>query len=322
MKKYDVVSLGELLIDFIQAGFSEQENPVLEANPGGAPCNVLAMLSKLGHRTAFIGKVGADGFGKQLEEALKKCQIGTDGLVFDNKIHTTLAIVHTLQGGERDFSFYRNPGADVMLREEELREDIIRDCTIFHFGSLSMTQEPCRSATRRAIEIAEQAGAILSFDPNLREVLWEDMNTAKQQIMYGLEHCSILKISDNELQWLTGEEDYDKGILWIRDKFDIPLILLSMGNDGSRIYYKEFRLEEPVYKVGKVVEKTGAGDTFFGAALSCILEYGWRDYSVEELQELLKFSNAAAGIITTRKGALCVMPEKEEILELMKENGK
>ena len=182
MKTYDVTALGELLIDFTENGISEQGNPILEANPGGAPCNVLSMLVKLGHKGAFIGKIGADMFGDQLACAIREVGIDTTGLKIDEQVHTTLAFVHTLEGGEREFSFYRNPGADMMLSEHDLDETLIKDSKFFHFGSLSMTDEVCRKATRKAIEIAEKSGAILSYDPNLREPLWKSMDEAKEQI--------------------------------------------------------------------------------------------------------------------------------------------
>ena len=194
MKKYDVVALGELLIDLTQNGISQQGNPLLEANPGGAPCNVLALLAKLGHSTAFIGKVGADGFGTQLENALKETGISTQGLCRDEKVHTTLAVVHTLADGDRDFSFYRNPGADMQLCQEEVPFELIQQAKIFHFGTLSMTDEPVRSATYAAIAEAERCGVLRSFDPNLRPPLWRNLEEAKEQVCYGLAHCDILKI--------------------------------------------------------------------------------------------------------------------------------
>ena len=194
MKKYDVVALGELLIDFTENGRSNQGNPLFEANPGGAPCNVLAMLAKLGHKTAFIGKVGNDFFGEQLRDAITEVGIESSGLCMDEEIHTTLAMVHTYPDGDRDFSFYRNPGADMMLSENEIPEVIIKNAEIFHFGTLSMTHEGVRNATKKAIHIAEEAGKLLSFDPNLRPPLWKSMDEAKEQVLYGLGHCQILKI--------------------------------------------------------------------------------------------------------------------------------
>lgn len=314
---YDVVALGELLIDLTQNERSAQGNPMLEANPGGAPCNVLALLAKLGHSTAFIGKVGCDGFGSQLEAALKETGISTNGLRWDEYVHTTLAVVHTLPGGDRDFSFYRNPGADMRLTAGELDEDMLRSCKLFHFGSLSMTDEPVRGATCRAIAVAEEAGVLRSFDPNLRIPLWPDLEAAKEQILYGMAHCDILKISDNELQWLTGEEDFDAGIRWIRERFPgIRLLLLSMGANGSRAYSGERCVEIPCFRV-HTIETTGAGDTFFAGVLHHVLQWGLRDYTEAELRQMLTFANAAAAIITTKKGALRVMPDKAAILALI-----
>ena len=218
-KQYDVAALGELLIDFTENGTSGQGNPVYEANPGGAPCNVLSMLNKLGHRTAFLGKVGNDIFGRQLRAAVESAGIDVSGLLTDEDVRTTLAFVETKPDGDRDFSFYRNPGADMMLREDEVRDDIIADAKIFHFGTLSMTNEPVRSATRHAIKVAKENGAILSFDPNIREPLWKDMEDARTQMAYGLSVCDILKISDNEIQWFSGKEDYTEGIHMLQQTY-------------------------------------------------------------------------------------------------------
>ena len=316
-KAFDVTALGELLIDFTENGNSAQGNPMLEANPGGAPCNVLAMLEKLGKKTAFIGKVGNDMFGTQLKNAVEEVGIDTRNLVIDNEVHTTLAFVHTYPDGDRDFSFYRNPGADMMLREDEVRHDIIADAKIFHFGTLSMTNEPVRSATRHAIKVAKENGAILSFDPNIREPLWKDMEDARTQMAYGLSVCDILKISDNEIQWFSGKEDYTEGIHMLQQTYQIPLILLSMGKDGSRAYYKDMLVEVPAFLQKNTIETTGAGDTFGACCLHHILKYGLDNLTKQQLKEMLTFANAAASIITTRKGALRVMPSLEEIQRLL-----
>lgn len=313
MKNIDVVALGELLIDFTENGLSGQGNPVLEANPGGAPCNVLSMLSKLSHKTAFIGKVGDDAFGGQLEAAIKEVGIDSCGICKDKDIHTTLAIVQTLPGGDRDFSFYRNPGADMMLTVEDVKDELIENARIFHFGTLSMTHDNCRMATHHAVDVAERAGALISFDPNLREPLWNSLDEAKVQTEYGMQHCDILKISDNEVQWFTGEEDYDKGIAQIREKYNIPLILLSMGKDGSRAYYKDYRVEVKANVRKDTIETTGAGDTFCACILHYVLEHGLDELNKDNLGDMLKFANVAASIVTTRKGALRVMPTMEEI---------
>lgn len=322
MKSYDVAALGELLIDFTENGKSNQGNPLFEANPGGAPCNVLAMLSKLGRKTAFVGKVGKDFFGEQLKDAITEVGICAEHLCMDEEIHTTLAMVHTYPDGDRDFSFYRNPGADMMLTEADVPEGLIRDSRIFHFGTLSMTHEDVRKATKKAIEIARESGAVISFDPNLRPPLWKSLEDARQQTAYGFSQCDVLKISDNEIQWFTGEEDFDAGIQKLRSQYDIPLIMLSMGKEGSRAYYKDLRVEAGPFLQEATIETTGAGDTFGACCLHYVLEYGLDCLDEEKLMQMLTFANAAASIITTRKGALRVMPEAEEVRDYMKNKMK
>ena len=314
-RSIDVTALGELLIDFTETGFSSQGNPLLEVNPGGAPCNVLAMLQKLGKQAAFIGKVGDDMFGRQLTEAVTEAGIDIRNLVVDPVVHTTLAFVHTYPDGDRDFSFYRNPGADMMLTKDEVDVDLIRDSKIFHFGTLSSTHEGVREATRYAIDVAKEAGCIISFDPNLRPPLWNDLEDAKKEIEYGL--CDILKISDNEVEFMCGTTDYDEGARMLKEKYNIPLIMITLGKDGSRAYYKDIKAEGRPFVTDKTIETTGAGDTFCGSSLNYILENGLDDLTEEKLTEMLTFANAAASLVTTRKGALRVMPSKEEVLAYM-----
>ena len=318
MSRFDVCALGELLIDFTENGTSPQGNPIMEANPGGAPCNVLAMLNKLGYKTSFIGKIGDDIFGRQLKKAVEEVGINTDGLVTDKAVNTTLAFVHTLPGGDREFSFYRNPGADMMLSEADVNEQLISDSRIFHFGSLSMTGRICEAATKKAVNAAKKNGLIISFDPNLRENLWDSLDNAKEKIEYGIANCDILKISDNEIQWFTGEQDYDRAVEKLRSRFgNIRLLLLSLGKNGSRAYSGENSAYAPAAPA-KTIETTGAGDTFCGAILSKVLEYGLRDYTQQELSDMLRFANAAAAVVTERKGALRVMPKLEEITDRMR----
>lgn len=317
MSRYDVVALGELLIDFTENGRSTQGNPLFEANPGGAPCNVLAMLSKLRYKTAFIGKVGKDFFGEQLKRAVTEAGINADNLLMDEEVHTTLALVHTYPDGDRDFSFYRNPGADMMLQEKELNDDLLKNTRIFHFGTLSMTDAGVRKATKKAVEIAKENGALISFDPNLRPPLWKSLKEAKEQTIYGLSQCDILKISDNEIQWFTGEKEFDAGIEKLRKIYSIPLILLSMGKEGSRAYYKDLRIEVKPFLQENTIETTGAGDTFCACCLYHVLKYGIDKFDEQKLAEMLTFANAAGSIVTTRKGALRVMPAKEEVEALV-----
>ena len=287
MAEFDVCALGELLIDFTENGISENGNPIMEANPGGAPCNV------------------------------QEAGINTDGLVTDESVNTTLAFVHTLPGGDREFSFYRNPGADMMLSESDIDYKLIQNSSIFHFGSLSMTGEICEAATKKAVETAKESGAIISFDPNLRENLWDSLDKAREKIAYGISECDILKISDNEIQWFTGEQDFDRAVEILRGRYgNIKLLLLSLGKNGSRAYCGENSAFAPAAPAN-TIETTGAGDTFCGGILAKVLKYGLRNYSAEELTGILNYANSAAGIVTERRGALKVMPSPAEINERM-----
>ena len=303
-KSFDVIALGELLIDFTMNGQSEQGNDLFEACPGGAPCNVLAMLNEMGKKTAFIGKVGKDQFGKLLRNTLNDIGIDTSNLFTDSTVNTTLAFVHTFPDGDREFSFYRNPGADMMLTEDEINTTFISQAKIFHFGTLSMTQDSVRAATKKAVKAAKERSSL---------------ELAKEQMNYGFSQCDILKISDNEIQFVTGKEDYDEGIRCLQEKYQIPLILLTMGKEGSRAYYKGMRVECSGFSV-KTIETTGAGDTFMGSVLNYLLEHDFNNLTEKQLEELLKLANAAAAIVTTRKGVIRAIPKKSEIEELIQRN--
>lgn len=316
-KKYDVVALGELLIDFTEYGKSDRGNKLYEANPGGAPCNVLALLQKLGKKTAFIGKVGNDQFGRALCETINSIGIDSSNLIFDEEIPTTLAFVGKTSDGDREFSFYRNPGADVMLNKSEVKEDLLKEAKIFHFGTLSMTHETVREATISAIKKAKENGALISLDPNLREPLWKSLDEAKSQMKAALSYCDILKISDNEIEFLTGEKDYDEGVRKIREEYSIPLICVTMGKDGSRAYYNDLKVVAGGFHQENIVDTTGAGDTFCGSVLNYICENGFENLSEEQLTEMITFANAAASIVTTRAGAILSMPTKTEIEKLL-----
>lgn len=315
-KKYDVIALGELLIDFTMNGQSEQGNNMFEACPGGAPCNVLALLNKMGKKTAFLGKVGKDQFGTLLKNTITEAGIDASNLMIDDKVNTTLAFVHTFPDGDREFSFYRNPGADMMLTADEVNPEFVKDTKIFHFGTLSMTHEGVREATKKAVETAKKNGCLVSFDPNLRPPLWSSLDLAKEQMEYGFGKCDILKISDNEIQFVSGKEDYDEGIAYLQEKYNIPLILLTMGKEGSRAYYKGMRVERAGFAV-KAIETTGAGDTFCGSSLNYIVEHDFANLTEEQLGEMLTFANAAAALVTTKKGAIKAMPVREDVLKLI-----
>ncbi len=316
-KRYDVIAMGELLIDFTMSGESEQGNGMFEACPGGAPCNVLALLNKMGKKTAFLGKVGKDQFGVLLRGTLDEVGIDTSNLLIDEQVNTTLAFVHTFPDGDREFSFYRNPGADMMLTAEEVDPAFLAQSRLFHFGTLSMTHDGVREATKKALKTAKDAGLMISFDPNLRPPLWSSLELAKEQMEYGFQFCDILKISDNEIQFVSGKEDYDEGIRYLQDQYHIPLILLTMGKDGSRAYYKGMRVERKGFRC-ETIETTGAGDTFCGSSLNYLLDHDFDNLTEEQLAQMLTFANAAAAIVTTRKGAIRAMPDREEVEELIR----
>ena len=316
-KVFDVTAIGELLIDFTENGLSSQGNPLLEANPGGAPCNVLAMLNNLGKKTSFIGKVGDDQFGRMLKNTLVELGIGTGNLLLDKVVHTTLAFVHTAEDGDRDFSFYRKPGADMMLEPSEVQEDLIAGSRILHFGTLSLTDEPVRSATQKALEYAKKHGVMVTFDPNLRPPLWNNLQEAKEQIWFGLSKCSAVKMSEEELEFITGERSLDRGVEAVQNRFDIPLICITMGKKGSRAYHGDTAVERAGFVQAHTIETTGAGDTFCAGMLNYILDHGLENLTEENLKDMLTFANGAASIITTRKGALRVMPAVEEVHRLI-----
>ena len=313
-QKFDVVALGELLIDFTKNSVSEQGNPLLEANPGGAPCNVLAMLQKLGRSTAFVGKVGSDIFGRQLKAVVEESGIDLTHLVMDPAAHTTLAFVETFENGDRDFSFYRDPGADMLLTADEVPEETIAQSRIFHFGTLSMTHEGVRAATKKAVAIAKASGTIISFDPNLRPPLWADLEDAREQIAWGLAQCDVLKIADNELEFMTGQTDFNKGAAILQEKYpNIRVLNVTAGADGSYSYYGGKQVFVPGFQLGGTIETTGAGDTFCACVLNFVLEHGLDNLTDDDLTAMLRFANAAAYLVTTKKGAIRSMPERQQI---------
>ena len=317
-KQFDVVALGELLIDFTENGSSEQGNALFEANPGGAPCNVLAMLKKLDRSCAFVGKVGDDMFGQLLRRVGEDAGICMDYLAVDRDARTTLAFVKKLPNGDRDFSFYRNPGADMMLAAADIPEDAVKNCRIFHFGTLSMTHAGVREATCKAVGIAKRGGALISFDPNLRPPLWADLEEARAQIAWGLGQCDILKIADNELEFMTGETDFDRGAAVLKGKYpNIRVLNVTAGPDGSYAYYGDTKVFVPACKRGGVIETTGAGDTFCACVLNFVLDHGVEGLTEDDLSKMLHFANTAAYLVTTKKGAIRSMPERAQVEALL-----
>lgn len=310
---YDVVALGELLIDFTPAGLSQSGNVLFERNPGGAPANVLTAITKLGGTAAFIGKVGNDQFGRHLENVLLENRIDTKGLRFSDEVNTTLAFVHLSETGDRSFSFYRKPGADLMLEDCELDFGIIKDAKIFHFGSLSLTDEPARSATIKAVEYAKQNGKIISFDPNWRPQLWKNDESAKSGMWLGLQYADILKLSETELEFLTGFSDLDAGGKVLFDR-GIKFIVVTLGAKGCYYRYKNDTGHLLTYDT-RVVDTTGSGDAFLGGLLHHIsrLECGLEEITMQQLESIIDFSNAVGALCATKKGAIPAMPTLEEI---------
>ncbi len=313
-ERFDVVALGELLMDFTENDVSPQGNTIFEANPGGAPCNVLAMLQKMGKKTAFIGKVGDDMFGKTLRQVAEEAGICMDALLVDPDVRTTLAFVRTLPDGDRDFSFFRNPGADMRLTADELPRTLLENARIFHFGTLSMTHPGVRAATELAVTVARAAGAVISFDPNLRPPLWESLEDARTRIAWGLAHADVVKIADNELEFMTGETDFDTGAAILRERYpNIRLLNVTAGPGGSYAYYESRRVHVPGLTLGGTVETTGAGDTFCGCVLNFVLDHGLQGLLDADLTAMLRFANAAAYLVTTRRGAIRSMPTPTEV---------
>lgn len=311
---FDVIAIGEILIDFTPAGKSEHGNPLFERNPGGAPANLLAGLAKLGRSTAFIGKVGDDVFGHYLENLLETKGINTDGLRYSEESHTTMVFVELNDQGERSFTFFRRPGADSLLSKEELDISLLQNTKIFHFGSVSMTREPSRTATIEAAKIAKQGGAIISFDPNIRESLWDDKNIMLNEISKGLELADIVKISDEELEFITGTKDITEGSKELYDSYHTKLILVTMGPEGSFYRCNNLTCSVAGNKI-QAVDTTGAGDAFLSGVLYQILE---RDKSIEEynafdLKNILTFGNIMGSLVVSKKGAISSMPSMSEI---------
>lgn len=314
----DVIALGELLIDFTPIK-SKSDKEAFEINPGGAPANVLACLSKLGRKTAFIGKVGNDHFGKFLYNYLKEKKIDVSSLKFTNDANTTLAFVHLDKKGERSFSFFRKPGADIILSIKDIDYKIIKDSKIFHFGSLSLTDEPARKATFDAVNYAKKEGLIISYDPNYRKPLWKNINDAKKYICLGSKFADIIKVSHEELELITSRRDLNDGTSMLYD-MGISIILVTLGEKGAYYKYKGGKGLLKTYKV-KVIDTTGAGDAFMGAIL-----YKLSGKSLDEINNLHKnefeqtvnFANATGALTTTKKGAIPSMPGLKEINNYVK----
>jgi len=316
---FDVLAIGELLIDFTPFS-GEEGKKCFEENAGGAPPNVLAMITKMGGKAAFIGKVGDDEFGRDLSEVLIKNDIDVSGLVFSKDIPTTLAFVHLFENGDRDFSFYRNPGADIMLEKYEIDYELIESAKIVHFGSLSFTNQPCKDSVIAAIEYAKNKGKIISYDPNYRAPLWESEKDALEGMKIGLKYCDIIKMSEEEAEMLTGHKDFDSaGNAMLKD--GIKLVLITQGAEGSYFYHKNGSGMVKSFEVN-CIDATGAGDAFMGAMLFQISDSGKKldEFRKEEIVKMLRLANAAGGLCTQKRGGIPGMPKRSEVEELLEKN--
>ncbi|KAI4351909.1 hypothetical protein L6164_006210 [Bauhinia variegata] len=308
-----VISFGEMLIDFVPdtAGVSLAESQGFVKAPGGAPANVACAISKLGGNSAFIGKVGDDEFGKMLADILKKNGVNTDGICFDRDARTALAFVTLRKDGEREFMFYRNPSADMLLKESELNVGLIKQCKIFHYGSISLISEPCRSAHLAAMKAAREAGALLSYDPNVRLALWPSPEAAKSGIKSIWFDADFIKVSDDEVEFLTeGDPEKEENVLTLwHDK--LKLLLVTDGEKGCRYFTKNFKGRVTGFSV-KPVDTTGAGDSFVGSLLCAVAKDSSLFDDEAKLREALMFSNACGAIATTQKGAIPALPTMSE----------
>ncbi|NOU74365.1 carbohydrate kinase [Paenibacillus sp. LMG 31458] len=316
---YDAVALGEYLIDFTPLGLSDAGQPVFERNPGGAPVNVMAAMAKLGMKTGFIGKVGNDPFGRYLRQALLQQGVSDSGLIASDEAHTTMAFIHLDSQGERSFHFSRKPGADQLLREDEVNLAMLEGTRIFHFGSISMTVEPSYTATIKSVQKAKEKGALISYDPNWRPSLWEDEQHAREAIHAGLRLADLVKVSEEEIIFLTGQQDMELASKLLMERYSIGLLLVTAGPKGSFYRMKDWWGKVDSYSV-HTVDTTGAGDGFLGAFLHEVLklEKPLHAWSEEELCGALRFANAAGALATTRKGAIPSLGTIEEIHTLIR----
>ena len=315
----EVVALGELLIDFTCKQIDQDGYPTMEAHPGGAPANFLAALSRFGCKTAMLGKVGADAFGSMLLSTLDKKGIDTSGLITDPQVFTTLAFVTLDSAGDRSFSFARKPGADTCLRFEELDLSLIDACRVFHFGTLSLTDEPARTATYKAVEYARKQGKLVTFDPNLRKPLWQDLGEAKTQMLWGLSHADVVKISDEEVAFL-----FDLGVAagaqYILDHFGVQLVFVTCGANGCYFQNKQACGMVPALSGISVTDTTGAGDIFGGSAVYGILQADTapEELTESQLQQIVRFACASAGLSTTKAGGISSVPDFADVITAMK----
>lgn len=315
---FDITALGELLIDFAPVSTDPDGYPTMAAHPGGAPANFLAAVNMLGGKTAFLGKVGEDTFGKLLVGTLQKAGIETKGIQMDKNVFTTLAFVTLDETGDREFSFARKPGADTQVTYEELDLSLIDEANAFHFGTLSLTGEPARTCTQKAVAYARSKGKLITFDPNLREPLWDDLEEARRQILWGLEQCDVVKISDNEIEFLFGCTP-EEGAQKLLKEYGVQLVFATLGPDGCHFANKTCSGSAGKVSGIKVVDTTGAGDIFGGTAIREVLRASAppAELGKKELTNIVRLACATASLSATRYGGISSVPTREEVLELL-----
>lgn len=316
---YDVCALGELIVDCTPVGKTELGADIFACNPGGAPGNVTVCMAKLGKKAAFIGKVGKDKFGEFFVDLFEQNGIETKGIVLTPDFHTTLAFVHLDKEGERSFSFYRQMCADVMLQEKEVDRELLMDTRLFHFGSVSLTQEPSRSATLSAAEFMKKSGKIVSYDPNYRENLWTDRQEALRMMSAGFDYADVAKVSEEELRLFTGIDSIEQAGRALYEKHSMKCLLITLGEKGACCICKDYFLSVPGYQV-KVADTNGAGDASMGGFLYRLTEFGKDIESLteKEIYECLRYANAAGALVTQKNGAIPAMPDKEQVDKLLK----
>lgn len=318
IKKNGIMSLGEALIDFIPL---DKENITYQKSPGGAPANVAVGVARLGAKSTFLGKVGDDVLGRFLLETLQSYQVNTRAMILTDEARTGVVFVTLAENGERSFEFFITPSADVFLREEEVKEDLFKENKVFHFGSISLIHDPVRTATKKAVRLAKENGIIVSYDPNLRLSLWNDEDIAKETILAMMSEVDVVKISEEELEFLTGETDMDAGIAAMKS-YNIPVLVITLGEKGSYAVVKGEKAYTPAMKV-EAVDTTGAGDAFVSGLLYCLNEYVGTisNLTVEVVAKMTAFASVSGALAASEKGAMTALPTIEKVREHLEMNG-
>lgn len=323
MKQYDIAALGEVLMDMSQFGVSPRGNDIYEANPGGAPCNMMSMAARLGSKCVFIGKVGDDVLGMKLKKKLESQKIDCTGLVMDKRYSTTLAFVHIDENGERSFTFCRKPGADAMLEMKDIRTGCIEDATIFHFGTISSTDVPGREATHYAVSIAERSSCVISFDPNIRYSIWNTNDALMEEVRFGCGNCHILKVSGEELAVIMQDTDVERAAHKLCAKYPkIDLMFATLGDQGCYVLGRNFSFHAGVVHTENVRDTTGAGDSFLGCINHFIAKYSEGRFDKVYVREAVQYGAIASSIIVTKVGSMCAMPTSGDVEKHLSKPGR